>query len=230
MKTKLFKGATAPAADAPPKGTTWTVPPGDIADAIRDVHDLTDDLKKIKTKLEAAKEIVEGYAEKRWLAHWASYREQPEVPVTIANERGQAALWIVQNRSTGYALTEKAIALLKAEIGGDHLDHGDFILPRTTYAFAPEILALKARDPLTKHKASIMQMIQRRIAPLLDDLVASGQIDRARADGLIVAETERVLSATLVPALPILCERDPSRLGRAVKALGSAIVRLCKPV
>jgi hypothetical protein len=239
MKTKLFKdSALAPGADAP-KGTTWTVPatpvdakgkpdpkPGDLATAIQDCHDLADQLKTTKTKLEAAKTLVETYAEKRWVNHWASWKAQPEVPVTIATEDGVAAIWIVQDKTVGYALSEKAIALLVDEVGA--LDD-KYLAKQTTYAFDAEILALEARDPLTKRRATIMAMIQRRIAPLLDDLVASGQIDRAHADGLVVAETARVLTAELVPALPELCKREPARLMRAVQALGAAIVRFVKP-
>lgn len=224
-KANLFKDRKATDADPGAKGTLWTLGEGPVADALEQCNALALEIEAAKTKLKTAKEVVETYAGRRWVNHWASVGAQPAAPLAIATADGQSCLYIVQDRSRDFALSDKIITALTDEIGLEAVE----VETRVSYAFDPDVLALEARDPLTHRKATIMAMIQRRIGPLLDDLVGSGQIERAHADGLVVAESKRVLAPDFVPALPELCERDAGKLGRVVYALGAAIVRFVKP-
>jgi hypothetical protein len=228
MKTNLFKNATAaPAKETAPEGTTWTVGEGTLADRITEVTVLAAESKALKIKLDAAKQIVEDYAEKRWLKHWASFREPPATPVTLATAAGDAVLFVVADKTDGYAPSPKMLAALAVELEPHEIDAA--LRSEIIYSFNTAILGLEAKDPQTSRKCTIMQMIARRINPLLEELVTSGQIQRSDAEGLLTSAPVRVFTGDFVPSLPELCGRDASKLGRAVAALGAAIVRFIKP-
>lgn len=228
MQTKLLKPAKATAPDAADKGTTWSVPDGEIAEAIEACAVLSAEIATAKTKLDAAKEIVETYAGKRYIAHWASYREPAAAPLKVVTAEGQSVLYIVSDRSNGYAPNAKCLSGLTEAIGS--FEPIEAALTTTTsHTFSEEILALPVRDPVSKRKVSLLQWINRIISPRLEELVTSGELERGQAEALVVATASRTFDSTFVPSLPTLCERDQSRLVRAVAAMGSAIVRFCKP-
>jgi hypothetical protein len=227
-KANMFKNATAPAKEeAAPKGTTWTVDILDLAEAVRQVNLLAAEIVRTTTLFKENTAAVKTYAEKRWLAHWASFRQQPETPVKVTTKAGDSVAFVVADKTRGFAPNAKMIAELGDLVGAVTLD--GHLNPAVTYSFNDEVLALEAKDPMTSRKSTIMAMIARRINPLLEELVNSGQITRSQADALVSAEQVRVFDASFVAELPELCNRDPVRLGAAVTALGGAIVRFIKP-
>jgi hypothetical protein len=238
MATKLkhdpFKTAVAAAPRSKlEKGTTWLIDDGtpdgaDIAVDIGELNRLAAELKETTTKLDACKDRLKTYATEQWLYHWATLGAMPPAPVRLADPlSGESCNWVVQDRSASFAPADDALAALDVELGESVVEA--YLRESTTYSFDPTILALRARDPMTEKRSTIQAMIAMRIAPLLEQLVADDEIEPWQAKALMTVETTRVFDAGFIGRLPELCGRDAGRLGRAVAALGSAIVRFVKP-
>jgi hypothetical protein len=220
---KVAKAATAAEPAGPTKGTTWTVPDGELADAIRDLRKLTEEIDSRKVKIEALRDRLMAHAADQWVTHWCRCA-MPEAPIRLANAKGQSVLFVVQDRTRGHAVSNATIIALQHAIGWVDKDLEEV----STYSFNPEILGLVAPDPLTGRRTTIADMISRRLNPLIEDLVGGGHFERRQLEGLLTAEVSRVFKPSFLATLPERCGRDAKRLGRVIAALGSAFVRFIK--
>jgi hypothetical protein len=224
-RTDVFRSAAVqPRAEPGETGTTWWCK-GDIAAAVAEVSALAREAKDLRVRIEALKATIAAHAERRWLAYWASRRQQPASPVKLATEGGQAVLWVTQDRTVDYAPAEAAICELQEAIGSEP---ADWLVPKVTYGFNSDILAIEARDPVTKRRSTIQSILARRINPVLEELVASGQIERSQAARLLTKDLSQNFADSFLDRLPDMCEGDPAKLKLAVKALGGALVKFVK--
>jgi hypothetical protein len=228
-----FKTAVAdeaPPTDKPFKGTTWCSDDDGAAvlkTDLAELNRLAKEATEIETKLEACKTRLTAYANARWLKYWAANADQPRTPVRLVDVKsGASASFVVQDKTRKYFPEPAEVAALVVEFNADF---EPFLVESTKYSFDADVLAIRARDPLTEKRTTIQAMVAHRIAPLLESLVADCEITKEQARGLLTVETKRTFDAGFLARLPELCGRDADRLGRAVAAIGSAIVRFVKP-
>jgi hypothetical protein len=235
--TDPFKKAKPPAAKPTAdddKGTTWMLDGYDddptklLKAAITDLSEASAELKTAKVRFEAAQDALQPYAENRWLEHWIKEDDHPETPVRITNPKtGEYATFVVQDKTNSAIVTPKMMAAL-IDVFGVQTIH-DAVVETVVYSFNQSLLGKTVKDPITGRQRPIQRMLVDRIGPLLDNLVANGELTRAEADSLLTAKTEFVLDADFVPSWPTILKKNIAKLRVAVDALGSAIVRFIKP-
>jgi hypothetical protein len=221
------------------KGTTWSIGGPDIAvldltydavaDAVAELNMLASEQKAAEAKLNACKATIKIFADNELFAYWAKYEQKPEAPLRLVNAyNGAACTYIVQDRTGSSPATDAAIEAIRGIFAvGDDDPCKDMTYTTESYAFNPEVISIRVRDPKTGRKITLQEMIGRSVTPLLDSLVENGSLTKEEAASLLILNRFTGWTDGILDKITALADGDADVLSRAVNATG-AVVRYAK--
>lgn len=221
----VFAKAKDKAASLPKKGkgkeTIWTVNPSEIqqtddptieqlAEAVTQVINLTEERKKIEAKEKVYKNLLRDYAEGQYVDHLAAHGAEPPTPLKVANAEGETVTYVVTDRSHLSKVEDNQVTLLSKLLGEDAA--ADIIYNAESFAFNPAILALPG----------VSEAIEAGLNEILGKLVEDETLTMAQAGDLLTHEEVRRFKPGTVKAAVGTCGKDRAKLAQFFEALGSA--------
>ena len=176
----------------------------------RRVHDALATFVKAKADIDTAKGksdmavgLVKPVVLKMYSQLWAKGQAIPETPISVSNEAGVTATYVVQDR-TGTILFSEQQQIALAEIIGQEAVNNHLKTDKT-YSFNSETLA----------QEGVMEKVGKAIM--------SCGLTEEQAAAIFECKTETKLKDGFVPKLSELCKHDPVAVENAIEALGTCL-------
>lgn len=166
------------------------------------------ELKAAEGKVQLAKGIVGPVALKLYAKNWATRRSMPETPVSITNESGESATYVVQDRTGQIRFSEEQQIALGEIIGPEAV--AESIVRAQSFSFNQEVL----------DQPGVMEKL---IAA-----IGNAGLEPEQAANLVVASTVTRLKPGVVENLSGLCKHDPVMLEAAIEAVGTCLTSYLK--
>lgn len=221
FKTAAKKTAAAPKATGKKKNTTWITndnPDTESAAVAKSLHELVALHAQVKTldaKMEVHKSTIKRYARKNFFRDYASMGVFPETPMIVQNAEGEKATFVVQDRSTQYAVKDDQRDALVDALGEDKAN--ELIVDDTTFSFNRDLL----------QNETVMAELEAALEGVQNKLREAGVI--TDGDELITATTKSAFRAGMIQQLAIICGRDVVKMEQVAEAMGSSTVMYVKP-
>lgn len=233
MANVFEKAKPKPAAAKVKEETIWRIeddgPHADVAQAIYDIHILNAKAKPLKAKLTEIEENLAGpkkavldYASGLYAEALATRPGRPATPMRVQNDREASVTYVLQDKSTGVALSAQQLEDLAKIVGQDELDGA--IERFKVIAFNPEVLAQPAANKRGP-KSTVQQVVAEALTAALNGLVAKGVLTTAQVDELLIVEEKTVLRPGLLERLGQLCGGSRIRIQAVIEGLPQAFVR-----
>lgn len=223
MAGLFAKVASKKVADAPKreKGTPWLVgdSAGDkIADAVRKLVDLSRQAKNIETQMAPQKAVVKKFAEQQYVSQYAAAGVSPDSPMTIQTADGEKVTYVVQDRSTQYAVKEEQVDALKCLLGEDAA--ADLLFEETRFGFNRLIMMIPG----------VQEAVESALESALERLTSGEMpvLNQEQAEELLEVDQKLAFKPGTLDRLSVIAGRDTGRIKAFLDIMGSSATRYVK--
>lgn len=201
------------------KATNWVVgdPEGDkVGKAVHELVRLSGEEKALKAKMKIHKQIVEKHAEGSFVGDFSQDGVMPETPMKVVNAEGESVTYVVQDRSSQYALKEEQIDALTELLGEDSVN--DIVYTEHSIGFNREVMAIPG----------VAEVVEKSLESAIRKLVKDEVIDGDTADELVEVKEKTALKPGTLSRAADLVGRDQTRLQRFINTVGSCVTKYVK--
>lgn len=220
----LFQQAAAATAEkatvkkAAKKSTTWLVGSSEkdlkIAKSVAELCQLNAKKKAIDAKMAVHKTAVLGHARSSFFSTYAENGVFPETPMLVQNEDGQKVTFVVQDRSSQYAVKPEQLLALSQLLGGDAAN--ELVAQEVTFAFQRSAMM----------NPEVQSVIEKHLEAAINELAEAGKIDGI--EDVLDVEQKTAFKPGTLQRLSIICGNDTTKMRQVVDAMGSAAVQYIK--
>lgn len=211
------KKAKAPGKTIKPPETVWTLGIDDPLQA-----NLTAFLgsvlsaKSATAVADGAKSALVEECTARWFAHLADYGARPGSTMRLVGKDGSVTFVVKEER---LPCDDDALAELVAIVGAKA---EELVSEEVSIKFDGAILSLPTARAAAAGEAgpTLYDWLGDKLGGILARGVKSGEITQEQADGLIVAEKRRVITAGYIDAIASACKGDRGRIESGLRAIG----------
>lgn len=223
MAGLFAKAASKKVAEAPKreKGTPWLVgdPAGDtVAEAVKKLVSLSHQAKQIEAAMAPAKMVVKRYAESQYVGQYAANGVSPDTPMTVQTAEGDKVTYVVQDRSTQYAVKEEQVDALKCLLGEDAA--ADLLFEETRFGFNRLIMAIPG----------VQEAIETALEMAVEQLTEGEKpvLTQEQAEELLEVDQKLAFKPGTLDRLGMIVGRDTGRIKAFLDIMGSSATRYVK--
>lgn len=217
------KAQASKVADSPkkPKGTAWIAgdPNGDaVAKSVKELVKLSAEAKAVEAKMGIHKTIVKKFAEERFIGTHVAEGVGPDTPMVIQTMDGEKVTYVVQDRSSQYAVKDDQKDALAQLVGVDAA--ADLLYDEVSFGFNRIIMSLPGvQDVVEKALEGAIKKLTTGPKPVLS---------AEQAEALIEAEQKTAFKPGTLNRLTQIVGRDANRVKQLLEIMGSSATRYIK--
>ena len=203
------------------KGIAWLAgdPQGDaVAKSVKELVRLEADAKAIEAKMGVHKTVVKKFAETQYVSVYAETGSAPETPMVVQNSDGEKVTYVVQDRSSQYAVKTEQQEALAQLLGPDAVE--DLLYDEVSFGFNREIMAVPGvQEAVEKALESAIKKLTSGAKPVLTE---------TQAEALIEANQKTAFKPGTLGRLAMIVGRDTGRIKQFLEIMGSSATRYIK--
>lgn len=213
------KAKTAKKSSKPKKNTTWAAgdPDGDkVAKSLHELLQIKADMKALEAKKRIHANVVGMYAEGNFVNDFCELGVPPDTPMKVVNSEGDEVTYVVQDRSSQYAIKDEQVEALEQLLGPDAVE--DLLYTECTIKFNRTVMAI---DGVTEE-------VDKALTSAVGRMIKKGVLTEDQADELVEVSEKTAFKPGTLDRAAMLVGRNVTRLKAFLDAMGSSCCRYVK--
>lgn len=203
------------------KGVSWLTgdPQGDaVAKSVKELVRLSAEAKAVEAKMGIHKTVVKKYAEDRYVGYYAAEGTSPDTPMVVQNTDGEKVTYVVQDRSSQYAVKDEQKEALAQLLGPDAVD--GLLYEEVSFGFNREIMSVPG----------VQEVVEKALESAIKKLTAGPKpvLTETQAEALIDVEQKTTFKPGTLDRLTMIVGQDTGRIKQFLDVMGASATRYIK--